>query len=242
MQHSEQIDKLAAAIAEAQAEFKPVEKSGYNKFDRYKYSILIDYTNASDDALRKHGFSVITTVDEVIRMEDRTTAKGGVEHIAQARITIRLFHKSGQWIEATSYGEGQDRADKAIYKAVTGARKYGIACLLGLITTDDPEADETVGQSEGTRQQSSRQPSRQPAKTAQAKPFNPDEAREKCLVALGERGLSPSDAAVIHKAWFDQIEVESGNAPDRAAYSTLYHNIKAGAYDEHAAANHKDAA
>lgn len=149
MKTSDTIDKLAPALAKAQASFRPVGKSGENKFDRYAYATLEDYVRAVSSKLAEHGFSVLTSVEEVTRLEDRATQKGGREHAAQIRLVLRLVHESGQWIEGEAFGEGQDRADKSIYKAITGARKYALASMLGLATTDDPEADETVGQTTG---------------------------------------------------------------------------------------------
>jgi hypothetical protein len=59
-------------------------------------------------------------------------------------------------------GEGQDRGDKAFYKADTGARKYALANLFNLATDDDPETDspETV-------------PPRQPAPPVQKRESQP---------------------------------------------------------------------
>ena len=73
-------------------------------------------------------------------IEGRHAKDGTPQHAYAVSIFLRLVHKSGQWIEVESIGEGQDRGDKSTYKALTGARKYGVAMLLGLITTDDPEA------------------------------------------------------------------------------------------------------
>jgi hypothetical protein len=152
MQMSDQTDKLAAALAKAQAAFPAVRKSGENKFDRYSYATLEDYVNAVIQVMESNGFSLVTSVDEVLRLEDRTTQKGGTEHAVQVKLTARLIHTSGQWVEASGFGEGQDRADKSIYKAITGARKYALASMLGLATTDDPEADETTGQTPAPKQ------------------------------------------------------------------------------------------
>jgi hypothetical protein len=142
---SDKVDKIFPALVKAQAEFHAVGKGGKNDYDNYNYATLEDYIKASSQAMANHGLALITTVPKVERLEDRTTSTGKTEYVAQVEITVRLIHDSGQWIAATCWGEGQDRADKCIYKAITGARKYGISCLLGLATTDDPEGDATVG-------------------------------------------------------------------------------------------------
>lgn len=145
MKTSESIVNIAAALADMQSDKKVIGKSGENKFDKYSYAMLEDYIRETKDALAKHGFFIITSTGEAQRLDNRTTRAGGTEHAVQVKLTVRLMHKSGEWIEVECLGEGQDRADKAIYKAITGARKYAIASLLGLATSDDPEADEDVG-------------------------------------------------------------------------------------------------
>lgn len=171
MQSSESLQKIAQAIADAQAEFKSVGMSGDNKFDRYTYAKLEDYVAAIKPILPKHGLSLITSVDEVVALNDRPTKNDGVQHAVRVKLTMRLMHTSGEWIETSSWGEGQDRADKAVYKAVTGGRKYALASALGLATGDDPENDEgTAGQGS-----TARPAAKQPVKQAAGKPATKSE-------------------------------------------------------------------
>jgi len=153
MQSSEATAKISPALVNAQQEFKAVAKSGNNTFDKYRYADLEDYVNVVRPILTKHGLAIVSSVDEVVGMEDRTTKNGGKEHAARVKVTIRIMHESGEWLETTVWGEGQDRADKAVYKAITGARKYGLACTFGLATSDDPERDENVGRDDAARPQ-----------------------------------------------------------------------------------------
>lgn len=142
MKSSDSISSLAGALAKAQAEFKSVGKSGENKFDKYSYANLEDYVTAVRPVLSKHGIVLLSSAEEIIPLEDRTTKGGGIEHAVRVKLTTRIVHESGEWIETSSCGEGQDRADKAVYKAITGARKYALASALNLATTDDPESDD----------------------------------------------------------------------------------------------------
>lgn len=139
MKHSESLKEIAAALSAAQAEFKGVAKGGENKFDHYTYAKLEDYVTAVQPVLAKHGLSIIFGADEVIALDDRPTQKGGVEHAVRVKMSFLILHTSGEWIEGSTLGEGQNRGDKATYNAITGARKYGLASALGLATTDDPE-------------------------------------------------------------------------------------------------------
>lgn len=142
---SESIHKLAPALVKAQSEIKAAQKSGDNKFDKYKYSKLEDFFDSAKPILAKHGFALVIGTPSVNPLPDRTTKNGGAEHACQVTVSACLIHESGEWIEAIGQGEGQDRADKSIYKAITGAKKYAVAGLLAIPTTDDPEADESVG-------------------------------------------------------------------------------------------------
>lgn len=151
MNKSDSITKLAPALVKAQADIKAAQKSGDNKFDRYTYSKLEDFLDSAKPALAKHGLAIVISNPIVSALADRSTQKGGTEHVCQVQVVITILHESGEWIEVVGHGEGQDRADKSIYKAITGAKKYAIAGLLAIPTTDDPEADESVGQKEAPR-------------------------------------------------------------------------------------------
>jgi hypothetical protein len=141
MNSSQEVSKISAALAKAQGEFGLVGKSGFNTFDKYKYSDLQDYVDVTRPVLARHGLAVLSSVEEVHALDDRTTKNGGVEHVARIRMVMRIIHESGEWIETSIWGEGSDRGDKSLFKSTTGARKYGIACTFGLVTSDDPEKD-----------------------------------------------------------------------------------------------------
>jgi len=150
--------KLNEALAKAQAEMKLVGKSGQNTFDKYEYAKLEDYVQIVHPVLHKHGLALVSSVDHIEQLPNRPTSKGGTEYAVRVKLTMILSHTSGEQITATAYGEGQDRADKAIYKAITGARKYGLAAMFNLATGDDPESDEQVGNTPGTRPASNGHP------------------------------------------------------------------------------------
>lgn len=140
MEQSESVSLIIAALVKVQSLVRPVGKSGDNKFDKYKYSKLEDYQRALEDSLENNGLIVITTVTDWTLLEERKTQKGGIAQWVKVKILLKVFHVSGEWISIESVGEGQDRADKSTYKAITGARKYGVAMLFDMVTTDDPEA------------------------------------------------------------------------------------------------------
>ena len=145
MQHSESIDKIMPALAAVHAAAGPIEKSQTNDTQHYTYANLEAYLNVVRPLLEEHGLFVVTSAPEIQPSTGRLTAKGTQQNGVYVRLVFTLHHTSGQWIEVEAWGEGQDSGDKAVYKATTGARKYGVAMLFGLVTTDDPEKDSHNG-------------------------------------------------------------------------------------------------
>jgi hypothetical protein len=130
---------LIRAIIAVQSEVKGITMSGENKFDNYKYAMMEDYVEAIRPLLAKNKLCIVSSVDEVTNLDARVSRKGSNEYVVQCRVTCHLFHESGESMAATGFGQAQDRGDKALYKAITGARKYAIATMFNLATSDDPE-------------------------------------------------------------------------------------------------------
>lgn len=138
MRTSDSVDAVFPALIAAQAAFRPVAKSGRNKQQDYSYADLDDYLLAVRGALASNGLALCGSVVEIVPGPQVVT-KGGTWQSARAHVVLRLIHTSGQWIEVDGWGDGADSLDKGAYKAITGARKYAVASLLGLATSDDPE-------------------------------------------------------------------------------------------------------
>ena len=142
---------ISKAIVRVQADIRAASKSGDNKFDKYNYSKLEDFFAVAKPAMASNGLALVVSVKGYESLPDRSTKNGGFEHAVRVMLEGTLIHESGETISVQGCGEGQDRADKAIYKAITGGKKYLLASLFSIPTTDDPEADETVGLSPGKR-------------------------------------------------------------------------------------------
>lgn len=133
------IDKVSAALVAAQAEFRVVIEGGYNSYDKYKYARLEDYVEAIRPILSKHGLAVAFTSVNLSPEPKHVTEKGKEEYNFVVTVEAMLIHASGQFMRFQGYGQGIDRSDKSIYKAMTGARKYVLANIFNLATGDDPE-------------------------------------------------------------------------------------------------------
>jgi hypothetical protein len=123
MRTSENIGDLAAALALAQGEMKHAVNAAENPFFKSKYADLASVTDACRPALSKHGLSVTHVADST----------EGVS----VNVTARLMHKSGQWIEATLVLKPGKSDPQAIGSAITYARRYTLAALVGVATEDD---------------------------------------------------------------------------------------------------------
>ncbi len=140
MKHSEKIDKIVPAMAAARRAMGKVFKSG--KHTQYSFASFENFIDATEAALEEHGLIVISSAEAFQSSERANTKSGAAQNGCFISVTLRAIHiESCQWIEIQSQGEGQDFGDKAIYKANTGACKYGYRMLFGLATTDEPEAD-----------------------------------------------------------------------------------------------------
>lgn len=132
---SEKIDLLAAALCKAQAEIKGAEKDGTNPHYKSDYSTLEAVIKACRDALAKQGLSVSQILDHNER---------------GAALITRLIHTSGQWIQGSCpliLGQRQDM--QALGSAITYARRYSLAAIVGVVAEEDDDAEGAIGRSAG---------------------------------------------------------------------------------------------
>ena len=154
-----ELDQLAAALAKAQAELKPVQKSGKNPHLKNDYSTLDDIIGAVREPLGRHGLSFV-------QMLGSSHAHG--DGVAVTLRTI-LLHESGQSLESTVVvdpGEGNRgvNALQALGSAITYMKRYALAAMLGIAADGDTDG-EGAPASAGTRP-------RAPTEHATAAPSN----------------------------------------------------------------------
>jgi len=118
-----------------QSEMTKLPKNGYNSFHKYAYVTEADAMEMFRDLCVKHGVVVIPTISIVAHNGDLTTIN------ASYRI---IDCDTGKEITCEIPGQGQDKGDKGIYKAITGSYKYFIMKTFMIPTGDDPERDEGV--------------------------------------------------------------------------------------------------
>ena len=121
---SENIKELTGAMLKVQAEITPAIKDGENPFAKSKYATLNSVVEASREALLKHGIWLVQ-----YSVPADTGCLG---------LMTKLVHAaSGQW-QASLLVMPLPKADpQGCGSALTYARRYALASLVGLVTEDD---------------------------------------------------------------------------------------------------------
>lgn len=121
MNQSPTIGAIAAALAKAQAAFKPAIKDSANPFFKSKYCDLSGALDAVRDALSTNGLAIVQSTDAGDQLVLHTT----------------LLHASGEWISGTYPITAVKTDPQGIGSAVTYARRYSLMALLGIAAEDD---------------------------------------------------------------------------------------------------------
>jgi hypothetical protein len=129
MNHSNQINELAAALVSFQQEVPQVKKGNTaevvskrtgGKF-QYKYADLADVYNAAMPVSTKNGIAIIQGFT------------GGC-------LQTRLVHSSGQWMEDEGLKLPVDLPPQELGSAITYFRRYGALSALGIAPEEDDDA------------------------------------------------------------------------------------------------------
>jgi len=118
-----------------------IQKDGYNSFSKYKYVTHDAVVEHVRKALVQHGIVVVTSTPEVEFPAAATTNAGKANNICRVRLVVRFVNadEPSEFVETEFWGEASDTGDKAIYKAISGAKKYAFTNMFMLATGDDPE-------------------------------------------------------------------------------------------------------
>lgn len=133
---------LIAKLAEIVREIDHVEKSGRNDFQKYNYVKAADVAWLVRKALSERNIYLVTDVIEIRNYE--IPAREGVMQAVDVKVQFSFFDgdvPETQPVVLHAYGTGTDKGDKAVYKAMTGALKYGLRHAFLIPDESDPEAD-----------------------------------------------------------------------------------------------------
>ena len=122
MNHSEQINELAEALAKAQGQIEGAKKDSANPFFKSKYADLASVWEACRVQLSTNGLSVTQCPEE---------SENGIA------IETMLLHSSGQWIKSR-YTMPVSKLDaQAVGSAITYARRYALSAIIGIAPEDE---------------------------------------------------------------------------------------------------------
>lgn len=122
---SVEIDMLAVALSEAQANILPAPKDKTNPHFKNRYSDLTSIWEACRGALSKCNLAVVQSPS--------MTPERNV------RITTRILHKSGQWIQGELDLKPAQDTPQAIGSAITYGKRYALAAMLGVVSDEDDD-------------------------------------------------------------------------------------------------------
>jgi hypothetical protein len=147
MNRSEQINDLAAALAKAQAGITAAKAGAENPHFKSKYATLADVWDACRKQLSSNGIAVTQLP---------STEETGLT------VTTILAHSSGQWISSqlTVPLESRGVGAHQIGSALTYARRYALAAMVGVAPEDDDDGN--AAQSAMPEKRKSRRQSQKP--------------------------------------------------------------------------------
>lgn len=155
--------KLLKKLLEVQAKVTPVEKTGTNKFQNYDYAEEAGFLKMLNPILNEIGVLIIPTITSTDRSEvERTSAAGEKKMYLMTTVHYEMTivdPDSGESIKVSWVGDGEDTADKGIYKAMTSGLKYFLAKFFRVPTGDDVENEaEPKGNASGPRKPVEKKP------------------------------------------------------------------------------------
>jgi len=140
---SESIGELAKALCKFQGEIRGYKEDSSNPFFRSQYGDLTSVWAAIREPLTKHGLSVVQTLADPGCMQ----VPGDAKNVQPICIVTTLYHTSGEWVKGTLRLVPDKPGPQAAGSAITYARRYSLAAIVGIAPEDDDAENATDHQS-----------------------------------------------------------------------------------------------
>jgi hypothetical protein len=137
---SGELDKLFAALAEAQKEIGGALKDKKNPHFGSNYATLASVWDTWQEVGPKNGLALVQSVLDADRFSDTAGPEPiGISHKERQGICLAtlLGHKSGQYINAVSFFPANKKDPQIYVAAVTYARRATLAAMVGIAPEDD---------------------------------------------------------------------------------------------------------
>jgi ERF superfamily len=208
---------LADALSRVMAGLGRIEKSGTapQSMGGFRFVPETAVMNALQPLLVEEQI-VLSPRAALLRLDDYETRNGAQMHLATVSVEMWARRGDEEVLWFTMIGQGADTQDKAIGKAITGAKKQGLLVAMSVPTGDDPDAAHTDAM---TRRADSVEETR----------------RRVSLSELRDKVLGLMQEADLPLAVLDTLLAEEGSVPfndlDIAGLLALGERIKRRAYD-----------
>lgn len=126
---SAEIGELVKALAKVQGTIKPAKKDSENPFFKQKYASLTSIWDSCRKELSQNGLVVIQTT----KVSNEVT------------VLTTLAHESGQWIRGELTLKPIKNDPQGVGSALTYARRYALAAIVGIASEDDDAEEATRG-------------------------------------------------------------------------------------------------
>lgn len=161
-------NQIYTAIIGVMCDVGVVGKDGFNSFDKYKFRRIDAVMNAMSPAMVKNKVFVIPEVLEQTR-EERVSKEGKLMICSITKVRYTFFTEDGSSVSAVVIGEGMDRGDKSMNKAMSAAFKYACSQVFCIPTEEmkDSEQDSPEPQPKKKAEKKQPVPTSQPVLQAQ---------------------------------------------------------------------------
>jgi hypothetical protein len=122
MNKSESIKQIAVALCNVQAKLRGAKADAENPYFKSKYADLASVVDAAKALLAENGLSVVQTAEMVGNVPCLNTC---------------LLHTSGEWISGSLPLYPKTLDPQAMGSALTYARRYSYAAMIGVVQADD---------------------------------------------------------------------------------------------------------
>ena len=122
-----------------------LQKDKKNTHDGYNYLSEEKIKEHFQGMFAKERLMFLPVGTQITKSVDTTTSTGKPTHLTEVVFNYQIVDvDTGFFISGSSSGQGEDRADKGVYKAITGALKYALTTTFLLPAGNDPEDDSDV--------------------------------------------------------------------------------------------------
>jgi hypothetical protein len=214
-------------FVEVMRSVRAIEKSSYNKDQKYHFRGIEAVLDVVGPLVREHGLIVLPEQTVVVAEERYQSKAGSAMRSVTVQVTWSITGPAGDTMTAQTLGEAADASDKAVAKAQSVAGR--VLWLTGLwVPTGDPDPDEQTHE-RAPPQQRQREP--EPPQQARAdeplrKALNADIARLGTVVLK----RTPADlyalfartyGTTVSEASTEQLELFRDLLRDEAAEAQL---------------------